>query len=258
VHKKDLKSVVATESRQYVVGDTITMQLMKREKGVLLALPKSKWMNVDHPIHLGDEQHSQYSKLLLASKEQVLHRVVREEKVALEQQLAEEKHTPESCFIEAAIQELKTREEALSGLTESGREVPGVVPALEQLVLMAPLAKESAFQPRKGVLEYLSAFDEETTEVCSLGSPRPLALPLVEEEEAVSDPEPEACDDSELADDSLGEGTICPESSQQEPITKPGFTHLSSSPCYYFYQGECPREEGWVAIERFQPDDLAS
>lgn len=56
---------------------------------------------------LADEQHSQYSKLLLASKEQVLHRVVLEEKVALEQQLAEEKHTPESCFIEAAIQEVK-------------------------------------------------------------------------------------------------------------------------------------------------------
>uniref|UniRef100_A0A8C4L4X2 E3 ubiquitin-protein ligase RNF10 n=1 Tax=Equus asinus TaxID=9793 RepID=A0A8C4L4X2_EQUAS len=201
VHKKDLKSVVATESRQYVVGDTITMQLMKREKGVLVALPKSKWVNVDHPIHLGDEQHSQYSKLLLASKEQVLRRVVQEEKVALEQQLAEEKHTPESCFIEAAIQELK------------------------------------------GVLEYLSAFDEETTEVCSLGSPsRPLALPLVEEEEAMSELEPEglseACDDSELADDTLGEGTICTESSQQEPITKPGFTHMSCSPCYYFYQAE--------------------
>lgn len=54
-----------------------------------------------------DEQHSQYSKLLLASKEQVLRRVVLEERVALEQQLAEEKHTPESCFIEAAIQEVK-------------------------------------------------------------------------------------------------------------------------------------------------------
>ena len=58
---------------------------------------------------LVDEQHSQYSKLLLASKEQVLHRVIQEEKAALEQQLAEEKHTPESCFIEAAIQELKVR-----------------------------------------------------------------------------------------------------------------------------------------------------
>ncbi|XP_069922107.1 E3 ubiquitin-protein ligase RNF10 isoform X4 [Oryctolagus cuniculus] len=242
VHKKDLKSVVATESRQYVVGDTITMQLMKREKGVLVALPKSKWMNVDHPIHLGDEQHSQYSKLLLASKEQVLQRVVLEEKVALEQQLAEEKHTPESCFIEAAIQELKTREEALSGLAEGREEVTGVVAALEQLVLMAPLAKESVYQPRKGVLEYLSAFDEETTEVCSLDCPSRLALPVVEEEETVSEPEPEglsgACDHSELADDNLGEGTICIESSQQEPIIKPGITHLSSSPCYYFYQAE--------------------
>jgi hypothetical protein len=242
VRKKDLKSVVATESRQYVVGDTITMQLMKREKGVLVALPKSKWMNVDHPIHLGDEQHSQYSKLLLASKEQVLHRVVLEEKVALEQQLAEEKHTPESCFIEAAIQELKTREEALSGLAESRGQVTGAVAALEQLVLMAPLAKGSVFQPRKGLQDCLSAFDEETTEVCSPDSSRPLALPLVEEEEAVSEPEPEglseACDDSELADDNLGDRTLCIESTQQEPITKQGFTNLSSSPCYYFYQAE--------------------
>ena len=56
-----------------------------------------------------DEVHGQYSKLLLASKEQVLHRVIQEEKRALEQQLAEEKHSPESCFIEAAIQELKVR-----------------------------------------------------------------------------------------------------------------------------------------------------
>ncbi|XP_042636550.1 RING finger protein 10 [Orycteropus afer afer] len=195
VHKKDLKSVVATESHQYVVGDTITMQLMRREKGVLVALPKSKWMNVDHPIHLGAE----------------------------------------------------TREEALSGLTESRGEVTRVVAALEQLVLMAPLAKEPIFQPRKslfqqGMLEYLSAFDEETMEICSLDSSRPLALSLVEEEEAASELEPEglseACDESELADDSLGEGTICTESSQQERITKPGFTHLSSSPCYYFYQAE--------------------
>lgn len=92
------------------------------------------------------------------------------------------------------------------------------------------------------MLEYLSAFDDETTEVSALGSSRPLGLPLVEEEEAVSEPEPEglseACDDSELAGDNLREGTICMESSQQEPITTPGFTHLSSSPCYYFYQGE--------------------
>ncbi|KAM6156275.1 E3 ubiquitin-protein ligase RNF10 [Rhynchocyon petersi] len=241
VHKKDLKSVVATESRHYVVGDTITMQLMKREKGVLVALPKSKWMNVNHPIHLGDEQHSQYSKLLLASNEQVLRRVVLEEKVALEQQLAEEQHTPESCFVEAAIQELKAREEVLSGLAEGKEEVTGVVAALEQEVQMTFLAEAPTLQPRKGVLEYLSAF-EETVEVSSRDSSRPRVLPLVEEEEAAPELESERVsegwDDSELAADNLGEGTICTDSSQQEPIAKPGITHLSSAPCYYFYQGE--------------------
>ena len=46
----------------------------------------------------------------------MLHRVVQEEKAALEQQLAEEKHTPESCFIEAAIQELKVRRYTGNGM----------------------------------------------------------------------------------------------------------------------------------------------
>lgn len=56
-----------------------------------------------------DKQHSQYSKLLLASKAQVLQEVIAEEKVALLQQYEEDKHTSEACFIEAAIQELKAR-----------------------------------------------------------------------------------------------------------------------------------------------------
>lgn len=42
------------------------------------------------------------------------------------------------------------REEALSGVAGGGEEeVTGVVAALGQLVLMAPLAKESDFQPRR-------------------------------------------------------------------------------------------------------------
>lgn len=56
-----------------------------------------------------DDHHSQYSKLLLASREQVLQLVILEEKAALLKQYEEEKHTPEACFIEAAIQELKVR-----------------------------------------------------------------------------------------------------------------------------------------------------
>lgn len=43
------------ETRQYAIGDVITMQLMRREKGVLIALPKSQWMNVVQPVHVGGE-----------------------------------------------------------------------------------------------------------------------------------------------------------------------------------------------------------
>lgn len=103
------------------------------------------------------------------------------------------------------------------------------------------------------MLEYLSAFDEEAEQVCSLDPPGPLALPLVEEEDAVS--EPEACEDSEVADDSLGEGTVGTELSQEEPPTKPGFTQLSSSPCYYFYQGE-PLRRGQGCLRDLREMDV--
>lgn len=131
VYKKDFKSVVVIELYQYVVGDIIMMQLMKREKGVLVVLFKFKWMNVDYFIYLGDEQYSQYFKLLLVFKEQVLYWVVLEEKVVLEQQLVEEKYIFEFCFIEVVIQEFKIWEEVLLGLVGSRREVIGVVVVLE-------------------------------------------------------------------------------------------------------------------------------
>lgn len=41
------------ETRQYLVGDVITMRLMRREKGVLVALPSSQWVKVEEPIRLG-------------------------------------------------------------------------------------------------------------------------------------------------------------------------------------------------------------
>lgn len=48
-------SVIAMETRQYAIGDVITMQLMRREKGVLIALPKSQWMNVVQPVYVRGE-----------------------------------------------------------------------------------------------------------------------------------------------------------------------------------------------------------
>ncbi|NXA53592.1 RNF10 protein, partial [Nothocercus julius] len=236
VHKKDLKSVIAMETRQYAIGDIITMQLMRREKGVLIALPKSQWTNVVQPVHIGDEQHGQYSKLLLASREQVLQCVVLEEKAALLRQYEEEKHTPEACFIEAAIQELKERESALSIDGEKNSGIAGITAAVEELVLES--SKEPAVsQEKKCGVEYLSAFDEELVEPCSdLASSFP---PPLEAEEAALDEEevPELDTVGEPDGDTIAEPNM-PETSYQESKETISSGHVNNSPFYYFYQAE--------------------
>ncbi|XP_066834728.1 E3 ubiquitin-protein ligase RNF10 [Anser cygnoides] len=238
VHKKDLKSVIAMETRQYAIGDVITMQLMRREKGVLIALPKPQWMNVVQPVYVGDDQHSQYSKLLLASREQVLQLVILEEKAALLKQYEEEKHTPEACFIEAAIQELKERETALSADKDKSSGIAGISAAVEELVLDSSKSTEPAvLHEKKCGMEYLSAFDEKLVEPCSdLASS---FLPPVESEEAMLDEEevPEV--------DTVGEPDVKTteelnpaETSYQECKDTISSGHHNNSPFYYFYQAE--------------------
>ncbi|XP_029474955.1 RING finger protein 10 [Rhinatrema bivittatum] len=155
IYKKELRSVVAMETRLYSVGDTITMQLMRREKGVLVALPKPKWMKVEQPIPLGDEQHSRYSKLLLASRKQLLQQVIWEEKKALMQQYEEEKQNPEACFIQAAIQELKDRERALSLPDEC---VAATAASLDNMTLSEPPLVTNLISQER---EHLNAFETE-------------------------------------------------------------------------------------------------
>lgn len=166
VQKKDLKSVVALETHQYQVGDTITMQLMRRQKGILTALPKTKWITLDKPVHLGDEVHSQFSKLLLASKDQVLEQIIQMERAVLQRQYIEEKNTPEICFIEAALSELKAREDILycSGTEEQEFSVPiSVVEDLTLAGMDSGHKSEEAYRA-KDVLEYSDAFEDEVVE----------------------------------------------------------------------------------------------
>ncbi|NXG41150.1 RNF10 protein, partial [Psilopogon haemacephalus] len=237
VHKKDLKSVIAMETRQYAIGDTITMQLMRREKGVLVALPKSQWMDVVQPVYIGDDQHSQYSKLLLASREQVLQLVILEEKAALLKQYEEEKHTPEACFIEAAIQELKERETALSVAQGKSSGIVGISAAVEKLVLESSKVVEPAVsQEKKCGVEYLSAFDEELVEPCS--DMASSFSPPVEAEEAVLDKEVAEVDTVGEPEVTMAEEANPAETSSQEPKDTNGSGHLGSSPFYYFYQAE--------------------
>ncbi|XP_040272434.1 RING finger protein 10 [Bufo bufo] len=212
VIKKDLKSVVATERKLYGLGDTITMQLMRREKGVLVAMPKSKWMKLEEPIHLGDEEHSLFSKLLLASRDQILNKVISEEKAALLEQYSIEGETPEACFIEAAIQELKDRQDSLPA---PNHKVEAIAVSMETLKLETKLEERNPDLDSK-VVHYLSAFDEETIE------------PLDEDLGAAL----ESAEDCDLApaDDS----TITSDSHQEEVPSESG--QLGNPHYYYFYQ----------------------
>lgn len=57
-------------------------------------------------IAFADVHLSSYSKLLLASQEQVLG-LLDEERLALQSQLSQEKEDPEACFIQSALLQLQ-------------------------------------------------------------------------------------------------------------------------------------------------------
>lgn len=216
--KKDLKSVVATERPLYSVGDTITMQLMRREKGVLVAMPKSKWMKLDEPIHLGDEEHTMFSKLLLASRDQILHQVISDEKAALLEQYSIEGETPEACFIEAAIQDLKDRQ---ASLQTPRHQVEAIAVSMEVLKLEAKTEVRNPGIDNK-VLQYLSAFDETIDpldeELC--------AAPVEANVEPVS---AEGCNFAPAFD-----ATFTTDSHQEAVPSESG--QLANPHYYYFYQ----------------------
>ncbi|XP_075071139.1 E3 ubiquitin-protein ligase RNF10 isoform X2 [Mixophyes fleayi] len=218
IMKKDLKSVIATERCLYAVGDTITMQLMRREKGVLVAMPKSKWMKLDEPIHLGDEEHTLFSKLLLASRDQILKQVIAKEKAALLEQYNVEREMPEACFIEAAIQELKDRQDSLQVPRQQDVEATAV--SMEALTLDTKCEERLPGLDNK-VVQYLSAFDEVVIDLPDEDLGPALSPTTVE---------PVSVEDNDLGTE---EAASCVSHSQQEtvpsgPLTNPHY--------YYFYQ----------------------
>ncbi|XP_041720568.2 RING finger protein 10 isoform X1 [Coregonus clupeaformis] len=233
VHSDDLKSVVAMETRQYAVGDLITMCLMRREKGALVAMPSSQWVKVEEPILLGDVHLSPYSKLLLASREQVLG-LVAEEKAALQDQLTQGEDAT-ACFIQSALCNLQEREEALlkhkKACAEDNLE-------LSNLTLADPPCPEeevvTTFSSTKPVLQYSSAFDDEVAEVPeedheeATGEEPQLPEGLLE---SVLEENPEVSEDAAPALQPADENPL-----NQAETVRPQTSEYG--PSYYFYQAE--------------------
>lgn len=217
VHSSDLKSVVAMETRQYVSGDIITMHLMRREKGVLVALPSSQWVKVEEPIRIGDVRLSAYSKLLLASQEQVLS-LLTEERAALQAQLSQEKDDPQACFIQSALLQLQEREDALRKRNSKNEgSVEGAdMTKLSLTDSVSPEVAVNTFTSAKPILQYASAFDDEVQD----------------------DPEgpPEELPEHEVTEQVLeGPEEENPLTGQSEDAHPQNSQH---GPFYYFYQAE--------------------
>ncbi|KAM6965379.1 E3 ubiquitin-protein ligase RNF10 [Aplochiton taeniatus] len=236
VNTGDLKSVVAMETRLYAVGDLITMRLMRREKGALVAMPSSQWVKVDEPIRFGDMRLSQYSKLLLASPEQVLS-LVAEEKAALLAELNQEEDG-QVCFIQSALCHLQEREEAL---LKQQKECPRDNLELSCLTLEDPTTPveevvTTISKSAMPVLQYSSAFDDEVAEV-----------------EALDEDSKQAPDERSAANEGLLESVLEEPLEEVNAAPEPGLfegypssqaessrsqSNVEHGPYYYFYQAE--------------------
>lgn len=111
VYKQDLRSVIAVPHTSFSVGNEITLHLMKRKRGSLVALPvsQSEIHSTDKLLSISEKLvDTKYSKLLLASTQEVFS-IIDKEKYELESQLADEQGCPEACFIEQALELLKER-----------------------------------------------------------------------------------------------------------------------------------------------------
>nr|XP_019949332.1 PREDICTED: RING finger protein 10 isoform X2 [Paralichthys olivaceus] len=224
VHIADLKSVVAMETRQYAVGDVITMRLMRREKGALVAMPSSQWTKVEEPVRFGDACLSPYSKLLLTSPSQVLT-LVAEERSILQGQLSNEEDA-QGCFIQSALCLLQEREEMLE---KQQKATAAESFDLSFLTLEDPPVEEvvTNVSSAKPVLQYSSAFDDEVAEL-----PDELPGPPEGSLECVLEEPPEAMNDA-AAEPQLEEESPA---DQAQPSRPPA--SMVHGPYYYFYQAD--------------------
>ncbi|KAL2721086.1 RING finger protein 10 [Vespula maculifrons] len=115
VHKSDLKSVIEVTQNAVNLGDPITLRLMRRERGSLIAMPASEPITATpttfFQVSKGCNKQV-YSKLLIANPKDIMD-IIECERAQLRIELMNDPHSPENCYIEQAICELAKREEEL-------------------------------------------------------------------------------------------------------------------------------------------------
>ncbi|XP_020720276.1 RING finger protein 10 isoform X2 [Bombus affinis] len=143
VQKSDLKSVNEVTQSTLNLGDTITLRLMRREKGSLLAVPVGSLIqNPTNFFPLSETISNQvYSKLLIASTEDVMN-IIECERTQLKFELSDNPDSPENCYIEQALDELSKREGELLQRKRNFLQVKSEIPLNETSTLAYKLQIE--------------------------------------------------------------------------------------------------------------------
>lgn len=168
IHKKDLKSVTFLSTHAYTVGETVTMRLMQRARGSVFAMVKSQWKDRRGEfLQLGQDAESTcFSKLLIATPEQVQELIIDRERRELQKALNEDGQSAEACFIESALELLAEKEKCF--LSD---DAIASAKLLENLTIEKQVKDELVIlgdqQPVNRKVVYSSAFsDEEFDESC--------------------------------------------------------------------------------------------
>lgn len=142
VSKEELKSVVSIVHKDSNVGEEIELRLMRRQRETLLPVPAALYKAdiCNEPVRMINvTPATPYSKLLLASKDEVLSRIVNRERVSLETQLVVEGDQPEACFIQEALSLLESRFLSLKTIAPPKEgTVADVASQMENLSMSSP------------------------------------------------------------------------------------------------------------------------
>ncbi|XP_014220096.1 RING finger protein 10 isoform X1 [Trichogramma pretiosum] len=115
IHKHDLKSVSVITDQVLNVGDTVILQLMRREKKTNVAVAVDDIMSTPTTkfLSIAESKKQAVSKLLLAEKNDILN-ILESERNELKALLGEADHQPTTeDFIQMALKELEYKEAIL-------------------------------------------------------------------------------------------------------------------------------------------------
>ncbi|XP_070504081.1 E3 ubiquitin-protein ligase RNF10 [Chironomus tepperi] len=124
VYLSDLKSTTSKHNHiSYKVGDIITMELMKREKGSLFVNKANEIHNIiEFPSFSDIKDSFTFSKLIMANKSEML-KVIEQEKYELDFQLAEDGiDCPESIFVHQALDLLNLKQKEIEREMENQQQ----------------------------------------------------------------------------------------------------------------------------------------